>query len=79
MDRILGLDMPIDEKQVYRVIRLDPAGPDTLWCAPILQRHWSPGERTYVVVVGGVVVPDSLRVVLADGSSFMQPVERKRK
>lgn len=80
MDRILGLDMPLDDKQVYRVIvRAKSGRPDTLWFAPILQKHWSPGERTYVCVVRGVEVPDSVRVVLADGSSFVQPVERKRK
>jgi hypothetical protein len=79
MDRILALDAPIAAKQVYRLIISRPAGPDTLWFAPILQKHWSPGERTYVCVVRGVEVPDSVRVILADGLSFMQAVERKRR
>jgi hypothetical protein len=78
-DRILCLDLQREDKDVLRVIRKLPQGPDTLWCAAILEAHWTPGEKSYVCVVRGVEVPKTVRVELTDGSSFDQPVLRKRK
>jgi hypothetical protein len=80
LEPVLLLDMPRADKIVERVIHLRPAGPDTVWFAPIASHRWTEGERTYVVVLGeGVEVPRSVDVVLADGSRFTQPIERKRK
>jgi hypothetical protein len=80
-DRILCLDMRREDKDVSRIIRMRPNGlsPDTLWFAAILPERWTAGEKSYVCVVRGVEVPTSVHVVLVDGSSFDQPVERKRK
>ena len=72
MQTILTLDVPREAPRVRLI-----AAPDSVWHAPASPEHWETGERTYVVVVEGGA-PDSLRVLLADESSFWVKLEIKQ-
>ncbi len=76
-DTVIGLDG--ERSQAGRVLHVIAPPADTLWKALLMPDKWLPGECSYVAVVRGGAAPDSILVVLTNGTQFMERIERKRK
>jgi len=76
-DTVIGLDGERAQAGRVRFLIAPPA--DTLWKALLMPDKWLPGECSYVAVVRGGAAPDSILVVLTNGTQFTERIERKRK
>lgn len=77
MQFCLGVDLLASDKLVTRALWPHAAGVDTCWFARV--DGVFDGKQSYVVVGKvGREVPDSVSVVLADGSILTEPVRRKQ-